>query len=75
MYTCSNSPSSEALDISSNLKSAKNKEKMDNLDQANAEIDRLRKLNEKIGGELQGKRCACEYTEYVHVCKGREGNP
>ena len=30
--------------------------KIDNIDQANSEIDRLRKSNEKLQGELQGKR-------------------
>ncbi len=29
--------------------------KVENLEQANAEIERLRKHNEKLGGELQGK--------------------
>ena len=28
---------------------------VDNLDQANAEIERLRKLGDKLSGELQGK--------------------
>ncbi len=27
---------------------------MDNLEEANAEVERLRKLNDKLGGELQG---------------------
>ena len=34
---------------------ASKKERLDNLDQANAEIEKLRKLGEKLTGELQGK--------------------
>ena len=30
------------------------KERLDDLDQANAEIEKLRKLGEKLTGELQG---------------------
>lgn len=52
-----NSASSETMDISgSNLNLEVGiKERLENLDQANAEIDRLRKIIEKLTGELQGK--------------------
>lgn len=46
---------SEGGQASTDAASKKKKEKVDNLDQANAEIDRLRKMNDKLGGELQGK--------------------
>ena len=44
--------SSEQKQQQSSSTSAK---KVENLEQANAEIERLRKHNEKLGGELQGK--------------------
>ena len=40
---------------SSGLNLAGKKERLENLDQANAEIEKLRKLGEKLTGELQGK--------------------
>ncbi len=51
-----NSASSETIDITGsnfNLEIGI-KERLDNLDQANTEIDRLRKIIEKLTGELQG---------------------
>ena len=48
--------STETIDTSSSgLNLAGKKERLDNLDQANAEIEKLRKLGEKLTGELQGK--------------------
>ena len=44
--------STETIDTSA---LATKKERLDNLDQANAEIEKLRKLGEKLTGELQGK--------------------
>ena len=47
--------STETIDTSSSgLNLAGKKERLDNLDQANAEIEKLRKLGEKLTGELQG---------------------
>ena len=43
--------STETIDTSA---LASKKERLDNLDQANAEIEKLRKLGEKLTGELQG---------------------
>ena len=45
--------STETIDTSA---LASKKERLENLDQANAEIEKLRKLGEKLTGELQGKR-------------------
>merc|ERR1711941_154562 len=46
--------STETIDTSSSgLNLAGKKERLDNLDQANAEIEKLRKLGEKLTGELQ----------------------
>lgn len=45
--------STETIDTSA---LATKKERLDNLDQANAEIEKLRKLGEKLTGELQGKK-------------------
>ena len=44
------------------------KEKLDDLDQANAEIEKLRKLGEKLTGELQGNvvNTACILRCLVH---------
>ena len=44
--------STETIDTSA---LATKKERLDNLDQANAEIEKLRKLGEKLTGELQGE--------------------
>lgn len=47
------------LDSSShNMYSKAQKERLDNLDQANQEIDRLRKTIEKLQSELQGMYCS-----------------
>lgn len=43
--------STETIDTSA---LASKKERLDDLDQANAEIEKLRKLGEKLTGELQG---------------------
>ena len=45
------------------------KEKLDDLDQANAEIEKLRKLGEKLTGELQGNvvNTACIYDVWYMV--------
>ena len=45
--------STETIDTSA---LASKKERLENLDQANAEIEKLRKLGEKLTGELQGKK-------------------
>eukprot|EP00094_Tigriopus_californicus_P004987 TCALIF_04803-PA protein Name:"Similar to DLG5 Disks large homolog 5 (Homo sapiens)" AED:0.14 eAED:0.14 QI:159/0.90/0.87/0.96/0.90/0.93/32/0/2037 len=47
--------STETLDTSASqsLSDLGTKQRMENLDQANAEIDRLRKMTEKLGGDLQ----------------------
>ena len=58
--------STETIDTSSSgLNLAGKKERLDNLDQANAEIEKLRKLGEKLTGELQ------EATMEADVAKGR----
>ena len=44
--------STETIDTSA---LASKRERLENLDQANAEIEKLRKLGEKLTGELQGK--------------------
>ena len=44
--------STETIDTSA---LATKKERLDNLDQANAEVEKLRKLAEKLTGELQGE--------------------
>ena len=62
-----NSASSETIDTTGsnfNLEVGI-KERLDNLDQANTEIDRLRKIIEKLTGELQGK------TYYMTSSKGK----
>ena len=41
---------------------------VDNLDQANAEIERLRKVSDKLSGELQGKGHVIE-THYTYIFK------
>ena len=46
---------SEQKQQSSSSSSTSGAKKVENLEQANAEIERLRKHNEKLGGELQGK--------------------
>ena len=50
-FTCRDFASTETIDTSA---LASKKERLDNLDQANAEIEKLRKLGEKLTGELQG---------------------
>ena len=45
----------EALGDDTSLVPNKVQRQLDNLDQANAEIERLRKMGDKISGELQGK--------------------
>jgi hypothetical protein len=46
--------STETIDTAAHLTLAGKKERLDNLDQANVEIEKLRKLGEKLSGELQG---------------------
>ena len=50
-FTSRDFASTETIDTSA---LASKKERLDNLDQANAEIEKLRKLGEKLTGELQG---------------------
>ena len=45
----------EALSDETSLVPNKVQRQLDNLDQANAEIERLRKMGDKISGELQGR--------------------
>ena len=47
------------------MKSGNSILRLDNLDAANSEIERLRKLNEKLGGELQDASLEAD------VAKGR----
>merc|ERR1712029_238147 len=54
--------STETIDFSA---LATKKERLENLDQANAEIEKLQKLGEKLTGELQ------EATMEADVAKGR----
>ena len=51
-YSFRDFASTETIDTSA---LATKKERLDNLDQANAEIEKLRKLGEKLTGELQGE--------------------
>ena len=52
-FTSRDFASTETIDTSA---LASKKERLDNLDQANAEIEKLRKLGEKLTGELQGNK-------------------
>ena len=58
--------STETIDTSLSLTGKK--ERLENLDQANAEIEKLRKLGEKLTGELQGKTKKRLIT-YTTSCK------
>jgi hypothetical protein len=50
------SASSDAIDSTGHQTGDVGKnDRLEDLDQANVEIDRLRKINEKLGGELQGE--------------------
>ena len=40
---------------------------VDNIEQANAEIERLRKLGDKLSGELQGKKGKCNIYSVYHA--------
>lgn len=55
LYLCSSrKEQNEGVTSSRDLYSKAQRERMDNLDQANQEIDRLRKQVDKLQAELQG---------------------